>query len=74
MNWNDFDPEQVKKDCDRYHEALGEWNSNTECLAIERRYDLDGYPPDVVTRWFVAEIAKPGSGYDALDKLFEDEE
>ena len=69
-----FDPEQVKTDCDRYHEMLAAWDGNSECLAIEKRYELDGYPPEIVTRWFVAEMANPGSGYDAIDRLLCPEE
>ncbi len=38
----------TKKDLDRYWDGMksGDWET---CLNIERKYGLDGYPPDVVT-------------------------
>ena len=59
----------VEHDLQTYFTAMGRPNGWETCLSIERRYGLDGYPPEVVTTWMSAEIEKRGSGNAAIDRL-----
>jgi hypothetical protein len=60
--------EQIKRDHERYVTGMVN-GEHAVCLAIERRYGLDGYPPQWVSEWMNAEMQKPGSGGAVIDKL-----
>lgn len=59
----------IQHDFERYWKAMAQPDGWNTCLQIERRYGLDGYPPEVVTTWMAAEIEKEGSGDAAIDRL-----
>ena len=57
----------VKDDYASYMMRMMDGDSSG-ALAIEKRYGLDGYPPEVVSLWLWSEVEKPGSGFDAIDE------
>lgn len=56
----------LEEDHKSYYKRM-ENGDSTGALAIEKRYGLDGYPPEIVSLWFVAEIEEAGSGFSAID-------
>lgn len=44
-----FSKDQCEQDLQRYMDAMMQHNGWQSALAIERRYGLDGYPPDIVS-------------------------
>lgn len=44
------DPKHINEDLTRYCKAMTQVGGVDTCLAIERRYGLDGYPPSIVTQ------------------------
>jgi hypothetical protein len=63
----------VQDDLESYFSGMMN-NDYMRCLSIEKRYGLDGYPPQVVTTWMSAEIREPGSGNATIDRLLGNEE
>jgi hypothetical protein len=56
---------EAQEDLEDYCKALSE-NDIHECLYIERKYGLDGYPPNIVTVGLSAK-ANGKNMYKALD-------
>lgn len=65
--------EQIKTDLDRYMQGMMMSGGHSLCLAIERRYGLDGYPPQIVTAALVAG-ADGKDMHDAVDRLLSGED
>lgn len=64
----------VQHDLEEYCKAMAQPDGWQTCLRIERRYNLDGYPPPVVTEWMSAEIKESGSGDAAIDRMLGNDE
>lgn len=63
---------QAQADLDRYWQAMSRSGGWTVCLAIEKRYGLDGYTPEIVT----AALSAAAEGRDmdeAIDDLLGDD-
>lgn len=60
----------AQADLDRYLKGMVRGDCDG-CLAIERKYGLDGYTPEAVTIWLRAEADAPGSGDKALTRFFD---
>jgi len=61
--------EAAERDLETYCKSMAQPNGWETCLRIERRYGLDGYPPEVVTTYLAAEVAEEGTGEAAVDKM-----
>lgn len=62
--------ERLKADFDRYCRALAEPNGQSTCYAIECRYELDGYPPEIVAAALSAGAADRDMD-EEIDRLLE---
>ncbi len=58
----------VADDCKKYGEAFMKDDLNTQ-VVIEKRYNLYGYPQNMVHEWLWAESEGVGEGNKALDKM-----
>lgn len=62
------DAEIAQADLAAYIHAMAQPNGWRACLAIEEAWDLDGYPPQVVTE-VLWEVANMGADFcEALDR------
>jgi hypothetical protein len=61
-----YDKTEIATDLDRYHKGMRSMNGFGMCLAIERKYRLDGYPPQIVSVALVAG-SKGADMYAAVD-------
>lgn len=64
--------EQIKADLDRYWRAMSRSGGWATCLAIEKRYELDGYPPEIVTAALTA-CAEGEDMLEVIDRLLGEE-
>ena len=57
----------AKEDLERYWEAMSH-NNTSLCLMIEKKYELDGYPPSIVATALTAK-AEGRDMYKEIDKI-----
>lgn len=61
------DAEIAQADLDAYVHAMAQPNGWRACLAIEEAWELDGYPPQVVTE-VLWDVANGANLDDAMDR------